>query len=141
MTTPTPELARPPKPGLQRSAHPPTGSGFGSTAPGGGFALTIARREVAKLSFEHEHDRRDVELGIALVAEKRASLVGRGPIPDDVHVALELFGLRALSRVDHHAATPFAGVAHSYVLQRRLVDGVADQDLLALSGAATVTTD
>src|ERR1019366_790652 len=122
--------------GLQRSAHPPTGASFGSQAPGGGFALTIAHREIAKLDFEHEHDRQDVELGVALVAEKRASLVGRGPILEDVHVAMGLFGLRT-TMVDHHLAAPFAGLAHSYVLQRQLVDGVAKEKLVRGIGGAS----
>ena len=140
MTTPTPELARPQKAGLQRSAYPPTGESFGSPAPGGGFALTIAHREITKLDFEHEHDRADVELGIALVASKRASLVGRGPILDDVHVAMGLFGLGSTSMIDHHLAAPFAGLAHSYVLQRQLVDGVAKEKLVpGTSDAATAS--
>ena len=137
MTTQTPELARPLKAGLQRSAHPPTGASFGSQAPGGGFALTIAHREMTKLDFEHEHDRHDVELGVALVAEKRASLLGRGPILEDVHVAMGLFGLRTTTMVDHHLAAPFAGLAHSYVLQRQLVDGVAKEKLVLGTGGAS----
>jgi hypothetical protein len=131
METGTPEFARAPKPGLQRSAHRSAGRGQGTQAPGEGFALTIAQRECAKLEFEHEHDRHDVALGVALVAAKRASLTGRGPQLSDVQVALELFGLRASAVVDHAAALPFAGLAHSYVAQRRFVDAVGDEQLVA----------
>jgi len=60
--------------------------------------LTIAERECAKLNFEHEHDRRDVILGVGLVAAKRASLIGRGPQLGDVKVAMDLFGLRGAPR-------------------------------------------
>ncbi len=49
--------------------------------------MTIAARECAKLTFEHEHDRHDVALGVGLVAAKRASLIGRGPQLGDVRVA------------------------------------------------------
>lgn len=130
MTIQTPELARTPKAGLQRSAHRLNGPGHGTPAPGEGFALTIAQREVSKLKFEHEHDRHDVELGVALVAAKRASLVGRGPILSDVQTALELFGLRGGVVIEHHLCAPFSGIAHSYVLQRRFVDAVADESLV-----------
>ncbi len=142
-TTPseTPELGRTQKAGLQRSAHPPTGASFGSQAPGGGFALTIANREIAKLTFEHDHDRHDVELGVALVAEKRASLIGRGPTLADVHVAMDVFGLRTAPVVDHHLVAPFSGLAHSYVLQRHLVDAVTSAQLVPGPDGTTFTSN
>jgi hypothetical protein len=127
---PVPELARPPKPGLQRSASRLSGAGHGTPAPGEGFALTIAQREVAKLKFAHEHDRHDVETGVALVAAKRASLVGRGPILSDVQTALDIFGLRDAPVVDHELCVGFAGLAHSYAAQRRFVDAVTDEQLV-----------
>lgn len=131
MSTATPEFSRIKKPGLQRSAIVAAGQGQGTQAPGEGFALTIAHREVAKLDFEHEHDRHDVEVGIGLVAAKRASLVGRAPQLGDVKVAMVLFALRDDSVVDHHLAGPFVGVAHSYAAQRRFVDAVSNEELLA----------
>jgi len=77
METGTSEFSRTPKPGLLRSVPAAGQAGRGTQAPGEGFALTIAERECAKLNFEHEHDRRDVILGVGLVAAKRASLIGR----------------------------------------------------------------
>lgn len=130
MTTATPELARVPKAGLQRSAARVSGKGHGTPAPGEGYALTIAQREVAKLVFAHEHDRHDVEVGIALVAAKRASLVGRGPILGDVQTALDIFKLRGADVVDHQLCVGFAGLAHSYAAQRRFVDAVSDEQLV-----------
>jgi hypothetical protein len=130
MTTATPELARVPKAGLQRSVARVSGKGYGTPAPGEGYALTIAQREVAKLVFAHEHDRHDVEVGIALVAAKRASLVGRGPILGDVQTALDIFKLRGADVVDHQLCVGFAGLAHSYAAQRRFVDAVSDEQLV-----------
>ena len=130
MSTEVPELARVPKAGLQRSPHVPTGRGLGTQAPGEGYALGVAHHEVAGLTFEHEPDRHDVEVGIALVGAKRASLIGRGPQLGDVRVALGLFGLVEGVIVDHALAAPFAGLAHSYAAQRRFVDAIADDDLL-----------
>jgi hypothetical protein len=115
MKTGTPELARPPKPGLQRSARLVVGKGQGTQAPGEGYAFTIAQREVAKLSFDHDPDRVDVVVGIALLAAKRASLVGRAPQLGDVHVAMAICALHTDTSIDHHQAKPFVGIAHSYV--------------------------
>ncbi len=129
MSTATPELARAPKPGLQRSARPPSGTGYGTPAPGEGYALTIAHHVLSTYSFEVEHDRDDVELGIGLVAAKRASLVGRQPIPGDVHVALEVVGITTMT-VTSVQSTPFRGIAHSYAAQRRFVDAITTDQLI-----------
>ncbi len=133
MKTSTPELARLPKPGLQHSARLVVGKGQGTQAPGEGYAFTIAQREGAKLSFEHEHDRVDVVMGIALLAAKRASLVGRAPQLGDVHVAMAIFALNTATSIDHHQAKPFVGIAHSYVAQRKFVDAIDVKVLIATS--------
>jgi hypothetical protein len=135
METGTPEFARTPKAGLLRAVPAAGEAGRGTQAPGEGFALTIAARECAKLSFLHEQDRHNVALGVGLVAAKRASLIGRGPQLSDVQVALELFGLSGESIVDDTLSAPFRGLAHSYVLQRRFVDAV-DADALVAPGNA-----
>jgi hypothetical protein len=124
MTTPPPEIGRTPKKGLLRPARPVAGLNQGTPAPDAGYALGVAHREVATLAFANEHDRHDVELGVALVAAKRASLLGRGPTLGDVRVAMDHFGLREAGVVDEARARPFAGLAHSYVAQRALVDSV-----------------
>jgi len=124
LPTATPEFSRAKKAGLQRSPRQERGAGHGTPAPGEGYAFTIAEHEVAKLTFAHEHDRHDVAVGIALVAAKRASLVGRGPIKADVDAALAHFGLSADAPVSHELAKPFAGLGHSYFEQRSFVDGV-----------------
>jgi len=129
MATATPELARPPKPGLQRSAYRESGTGHGTPAPGEGYALTIAHHVLSGFSFEDERDRHDVELGIGLVAAKRASLVGRQPIPADVRVALAVTGITTTT-VTRTQSAAFQGLAHSYAAQRRFVDAVAADQLI-----------
>jgi hypothetical protein len=129
MSTATPELARAPKPGLQRSSRPPSGTGYGTPAPGEGYALTIAHRVLSAYSFEVEPDRHDVELGVGLVAAKRASAVGRQPIPGDVLVALEAVGITT-STVSSAQSEPFRGIAHSYAAQRRFVDAITTDQLI-----------
>ena len=136
METGTPEFSRTPKPGLLRAVPAAGQAGRGTQAPGEGFALTIAARECAKLQFEHEHDRHDVALGIGLVAAKRASLIGRGPQLSDVKVAMSLFGLSDAGIVSDQLSEPFRGLAHSYVLQRRFVDAVDGDELVATASAS-----
>ncbi len=72
---------RPPEEGGSAALRPSrrSGRGFGTPAPGEGYALTIAARECAKLDFARHQDDHDVAIGIGLVAAKRASTVGRGP--------------------------------------------------------------
>lgn len=122
-----PEFSRPLKAGLVRDPRTKAGANFGTPAPDAGYALGLAAREVKSLAFEHEHDRHDVVIGVALVAAKRASLVGRAPTRDDVTLVLEHFGL--VSPVSRAASAPFAGLAHSYVAQRHFVDAVSEADL------------
>jgi hypothetical protein len=131
MATEIPELGRLKKAGLQRSAHPPVGAGFGTPAPGEGYALTISERECEKLAFEHHQDEHDVIIGVGLVAAKRASLIGRGPTLGDVHVALDYFGLREASPVSRTVTAIFSGLGHSYVAQRRFVDAVPGESLIS----------
>jgi len=131
METATSEFSRTPKPGLLHAVPDAGQAGRGTQAPGEGFALTIAERECAKLTFDHEHDRRDVILGVGLVAAKRASLIGRGPQLGDVKVAMNLYGLRDAPSIDSQLSEPFRGLAHSYVLQRRFVDAVDGDELVA----------
>jgi hypothetical protein len=129
MVTATPEIGRAPKPGLERSARGAGGVGQGTPAPGEGYALTIASRECKRLVFDNAHDLEDVIVGVALVAAKRASLVGRGPTLGDAHVAMDLFGLRSSSPVSRETTAPFRGLAHSYSAQRRFVDDVSAAQL------------
>lgn len=123
MSTTTPEIGRTKKAGLLR--HAPTSVGTGTQAPGEGFALTLSERECAELHVQGV-DHHDLVVGIALVAAKRASLAGRAPTVYDVRAALDLFGLRAH---DAPTTTDFAGLAHSYVAQRRFVDDVTEDQL------------
>lgn len=139
MSTPTPELGRGRKPGLERSARAASGKGLGTPAPGEGFALTIADRECRKLMLNHPERLHDVTVGVAGVAAKRASVMGRGPTLSDVHVAMDHFGLRDTSPVPRAFTKPFAGLAHSYAEQRAFVDAVSGELLTTgANGAASL---
>ena len=128
--TSIPEIGRPKKAGMQGHASLGTDKGQGTPAPSEGYALTIAKNECAKLHFENHDDAHDVECGVALIAAKRASLIGRGPTLGDVHAALDLFELRSGSVITRAQALVFVGLGHSYVKQRAFVDSVSQSQLV-----------
>ena len=127
-TTPSVRGQRP-KPGLRRTPEAPTGVGLGTQAPGEGFALTLAEREIHELGCESEHDAHDVATAVGLLAAKRASLAGRGPTRLDVQAVLAVLGLGA-GPLSKSACAKFRGLSHDYFAQRRFVDSVADASLL-----------
>jgi hypothetical protein len=130
MATAAPEVGRAPKAGLLRPTRLEDSPLLGTPAPDAGFALGLAHRVVGRRELEREADRHDVELAVALVAAKRASLVGRGPMVGDVDAALAALGLAGDGPIDAAASARFAGLAHSYVTQRELVDSVDAASLL-----------
>ena len=109
----------------------PRGLNFGTPGPDSGFALRLANR--------HEHDLRlgegevahDVLLGVALVASKRAALVGRAPCVYDVEFAFGLWDFLGEVPPEQQAARreAFSSLSHDYVAQRSLVDGIPDETL------------
>ena len=125
--TPPAEIGRKKKAGLLGAPGEARGLGHGTPAPGEGYAMTLASRLCDQLHFESEHDRADVERAIALIAAKRASLINRGHMLEDVNVARGYLGLND-DVVSHEGARAFAGLAHSYVAQRRFADGVSFAD-------------
>ena len=44
---------------------------------------------------------------------------------------MDLFGLRGAEVINRELARPFSGLAHSYVVQRRFVDAVSVDQLIA----------
>ncbi len=80
---------------------------------------------------ESEHD---VLLGVALVASKRAALLGRAPSVYDVRLALNLWGFLDDAPTELRAArrAAFSSISHDYVAQRHLVDSVGE-DIIRLT--------
>ena len=66
------------------------GSGFGTTGPDAGYALSlVAKREFDLADGEH---RSNVTVAIAWVASARSALFGRAPTGQDVDLALVILG-------------------------------------------------
>jgi hypothetical protein len=114
-----------------RSPVLPSGRGFGTTGPDQGYALTLAHRLAPRLRLADGEDRHDVVLGVALLGARRAALAGRAPSIYDLEVAAGLFGYLADAPEDlvEHRRGLFTGVAHSYDVQRALIDAVPEPSL------------
>jgi len=70
----------------------PTGPALGNQGPDQGYVLKLARRFVDDLVLAPGEHEADVIAGAVAVALRRASLFGRGPVSDDLRIALILFG-------------------------------------------------
>lgn len=105
----------------------PTGVRHGTPGPDQGFALRLVHRFEDRLQLTPAESKEDVLYGAAVLASKRAGLLGRAPCIYDLDFVMGLFGFTEADVPSEVVAarTPlFRSVAHSYVAQRALVDAV-----------------
>lgn len=107
------------------------GPRMGTPGSDQGFALKLARRFADRLRLSEDESVDDVLTGAALVASRRAGLVGRAPSVHDLTVALSLWGFLddappGLVAVRRSA---FRAASHDYEVQRALVDSVPQASL------------
>jgi hypothetical protein len=143
LAVPAPWMAT--RPAELRVPTRPISASLGTPGPDQGFALRLARRFEDQLRRGPGENAEDIIEGAALIASRRAGLFGRAPSVYDVRLALELFGFLVDAPADLVAerTTRFRGVAHDYVAQRALVDGIPEP-VLGLTPdevAAKVATD
>ncbi len=126
------------RPGELRGPVLPSGPNVGATGPDQGYALALAHRLAPRLRLHEGEDRHDAALGVALLGSKRAAMLGRAPSAYDLEVAAGLFGYLADAPDDlvAYRRTLFGGLAHSYDLQRTLVDAVPVEALRLTPEAA-----
>jgi hypothetical protein len=130
-----PEAWTPSRPAELRTPRYPPGRAIGIPGPDSGFALRLAHRFADDLVLGEGETAHDVVLGVALIASKRAALLGRAPSVYDVRHALELWCFLdndAPTELRQARRTAFSAIAHDYVAQRQLVDSVPE-DVLGLS--------
>ncbi len=97
--------------------HQPTGRAFGNQGPDQGYVLKLAGRFVDELVLAPGEHEADAIAGTVPVALRRASIFGRGPVSEDLRIALILFGFldaasdelvsfrrRLFDEVHHHVA-------------------------------------
>jgi hypothetical protein len=121
------------RPGDLAGPGRPSGTRFGTPGPDQGFALALAHRFENRLELTDAESVEDVLLGGAVLASKRAGLLGRAPCIYDLEAAFELFGFLTASPPEELVAERrrlFRSVAHDYVAQRSLADAVPDAALV-----------
>lgn len=109
----------------------PTGHRFGSPGPDQGYGLTLAKRFVDRLELAGDEHAEDAVAGSLGVGLRRASIFGRAPVIHDLDLAFTILGYLGGAPADLVAfRVPLVqGAAHSYWVQRDVVDKVADATL------------
>ena len=127
---PAPRSWRADRPGDQHGVRVPR-RGLGVPGPDQGYALRLARRFAGKLELAPGEVEADAMAGCMGVALKRASLFGRAPVIHDLEHAFTLFGYLGDAPQDlvETRRQIFAGAAHHYEEQRRIVDQVPAETL------------
>ncbi len=121
------------RPADLRGPTRPSGVRHGTPGPDQGFALRLSRRFEDRLRLVDGEDTEDVLHGAAMLAAKRAGLLGRAPCIYDLDAVLSLFGFLSEappSELVDERRRLFASASREYVAQRALVDAVPDETLL-----------
>jgi len=111
-----------------RARHRPN---TGIPGPDQGYALLLADRFRDRLRLTDLEHTDDVLAGAVAIALRRASMVGRAPVLQDIELALHLFGYLegAPEELVESRERLFAGIAHDYWQQRDLADLVPETTL------------
>lgn len=138
----------PRRPGSWRAERPgdtatvfPRGDRLGSPGPDQGYIFLLARRFEGRLQLRPGEHEADVVAGCTAVALKRASLLGRAPMPSDLTVAFTVWGYlsEAPGELVELRRNMFAEVANSqdYSDRRRIADAVPEDVLRKTPEAVT----
>jgi hypothetical protein len=119
------------RPGEVDEAKVPWGPRFGSTGPGLGYGLMLARRLEGRLEVPAGDSREDAVAGCFICGARRSASFGRSPVIHDMEWAYILWGYLGSAPEDLAAwrAGLFRGAAHDYWLQRQIVDAVRPETL------------
>jgi hypothetical protein len=114
------------------------GPSVGTPGPDAGFALRLAHRYEDELRLSEGETAHDSLVGCALIAARRAALVGRAPCIYDVQVALALWGflIDASPVLREARRAAFSSISHDYVSQRALVEAIPEETLRLTPAAA-----
>jgi hypothetical protein len=128
---PVPRAWRSTRPGEVLDPVPPKGRAFGSAGPDLGYGLKLARMLVARLLLTEGEHTADAVAGCFAVGAKRAAMFGRAPVIFDMELAYTLWGFLgdAPEGLIAFRKPLFAGAAHEYAGQRKIVDRVKESTL------------
>lgn len=115
----------------------PGGRTRGAPGPDQGYALRLARRFVDRLRLQPGENEEDAVVGSAILASRRAALLGRAPTVHDVELALALWGFLEDDPPEgllEARRLAFSSAARDYSVQRALVDRFPD-DVLRLTAS------
>jgi hypothetical protein len=103
----------------------------GNAGPDQGYALLLAERLADRLRLTDVEHADDVLAGAVAIGLRRASIVGRGPVLQDLELALHLFGYLdgAPEELVEARERLFGGIAHDYWQQRDLADLIPESTL------------
>ena len=103
----------------------PIGGLFGNPSPDTGWVLKLMKNA----EFERSSDA--LESVVAMISSVRASVFGRGPVPEDVEAALIVLGLRTdgleadtIQRLDEQRARWISKVPHEAVRGRSVIEDI-----------------
>lgn len=113
----------------------PSGGAFGSQGPDQGYVLRLARDFLATLRLDAQDNTEDILAVTSGVALRRASLLGRAPMIEDVTHAFAIWGIQppGAEALTTFRRQLFSGASHDGLRARAAVALVRD-DALALAG-------
>ncbi|MGC8466033.1 MAG: hypothetical protein ACP5O0_08925 [Acidimicrobiales bacterium] len=117
------------RPGELRGRRRPQGRLLGSPGPDQGYALKLADVALERARLAPHERRSDVRVAMVSLAMRRSSLFGRAPIPEDLLVALAIFGylMDAPEDLIKLRRGFIDGIGHDYYLQRTLADLIPEE--------------
>ncbi len=117
-------VARRHEPSRGQGRRPVVGPGFGLPCPDAGYALFLAAHSVEHLVLEFGDGRDDAKCAIATIAMRRAGMLGRAPLLQDVEIGRTLLAYEQPTDVDfaRWRAGWIRGIAHDDDLRQRLAD-------------------
>jgi hypothetical protein len=112
--------------------RPVVAPGFGLPCPDAGYALFLAALAVEHLVLEFGDRRDDAECAIATVAVRRAGMLGRAPLLQDVEIGRTLLAYDQPTDADfaRWRARWICGIARDVDLRQRLADAALASETL-----------
>ena len=116
---------------------PPMGGRFGYPGPDQGYGMLLAEQFEERLELAEGERAEDAIAGCTGVGLRRASILGRAPVKQDMEMAFTIWGFLgdAPAELVEMRKPLFQGTAKAYLDQRAIVDRVAETALRSTPAA------